>query len=106
MNIHEFQGKSLLKAYNVAIQEGFVAETPGQAIIAAQQLEEKFNSRFFVIKAQINPDVIGPDAPRQKAQTEVPAPGRKVPPPPVGLRLSDLASVVAAAPQAALQTED
>lgn len=54
MNIHEFQGKSLLKAYNVEIQEGFVAETPEQAIIAAQQLKEKFGSRFFVIKAQIH----------------------------------------------------
>ena len=32
MNIHEFQGKSLLKAYNVDIQEGFVAETPEQAV--------------------------------------------------------------------------
>lgn len=54
MNIHEFQGKSLLKAYNVAIQEGFVAESGGQAIIAAQQLKEKFNSQFYVIKAQIH----------------------------------------------------
>lgn len=54
MNIHEFQGKSLLKAYDVEIQEGFVAETPEQAIIAAQQLKEKFGSRFFVIKAQIH----------------------------------------------------
>ncbi|MGE5421228.1 MAG: ADP-forming succinate--CoA ligase subunit beta [Chloroflexota bacterium] len=54
MNIHEFQGKSLLKAYNVAIQEGFVAETPGQAEIAARQLKEKFNSQFYVIKAQIH----------------------------------------------------
>lgn len=54
MNIHEFQGKSLLKAYNVDIQEGFVAETPEQAIIAAKQLQQKFGSQFFVIKAQIH----------------------------------------------------
>jgi succinyl-CoA synthetase beta subunit len=54
MNVHEFQGKSLLKAYDVDIQEGFVAETPDQALIAARQLKEKFGSDFFVIKAQIH----------------------------------------------------
>ena len=41
MNVHEFQGKSLLKAYNVDIQEGFVAETPGQAVTIAKQIKEK-----------------------------------------------------------------
>ena len=54
MNVHEFQGKSLLKAYNVDIQEGFVAETPEQAMMVAKQLQEKFGSGFFVIKAQIH----------------------------------------------------
>ena len=54
MNIHEFQGKSLLRAYNVDIQEGFVAETPEQAILVAKQLQEKFGSKYFVIKAQIH----------------------------------------------------
>jgi succinyl-CoA synthetase beta subunit len=54
MNIHEFQGKSILKAYNVDIQEGFVAENSGQAVIAARQLREKFGSQFFVVKAQIH----------------------------------------------------
>ena len=54
MNIHEFQGKSLLRAYNVDIQEGFVAETPEQAILVAKQLQEKFGSQYFVIKAQIH----------------------------------------------------
>ncbi len=54
MNVHEFQGKSLLKAYNVDIQEGFVAETPEQAVTVAQQLKEKFGSDFFVVKAQIH----------------------------------------------------
>jgi len=47
MNIHEFQGKSLLRAYNVEIQEGFVAETPDQAIMVAGQLKEKFGSDFL-----------------------------------------------------------
>jgi succinyl-CoA synthetase beta subunit len=54
MNLHEFQGKSLLKSFNVDIQEGFIAETPEQAIIAAEQLKEKFGSDFFVVKAQIH----------------------------------------------------
>ncbi|MEI6049592.1 MAG: ADP-forming succinate--CoA ligase subunit beta [Bacteroidota bacterium] len=54
MNVHEFQGKSLLKAYNVDIQEGFVAETPEQAVMVAGQLKEKFGSEFFVVKAQIH----------------------------------------------------
>ncbi len=54
MNIHEFQGKSLLRAYNVDIQEGFVAETPDQAVLVASQIREKFGSEFFVVKAQIH----------------------------------------------------
>jgi len=54
MNVHEFQGKSLLKAYNVDIQEGFVAETPEQAVTIAEQLHEKFGSEYFVVKAQIH----------------------------------------------------
>jgi succinyl-CoA synthetase beta subunit len=54
MNIHEFQGKSLLRAYNVDIQEGFVAETPDQAIMVAEQLHEKYGSEYYVIKAQIH----------------------------------------------------
>jgi succinyl-CoA synthetase beta subunit len=54
MNVHEFQGKSLLKAYNVDIQEGEVAESPEQAIKVAKQLKEKFGSEYFVVKAQIH----------------------------------------------------
>jgi succinyl-CoA synthetase beta subunit len=54
MNTHEFQGKSLLRAYDVDIQEGFVAETADQAIMIAKQLQEKFKTKFFVVKAQIH----------------------------------------------------
>jgi len=54
MNIHEYQGKSLLRAFNVEIQEGFVAETPEQALLVANQLHDKFGSEYFVIKAQIH----------------------------------------------------
>ena len=54
MNIHEYRGKSILKAYNACIQEGFVAGTPEQAVMVAKQLQEKFNTQWFVIKAQIH----------------------------------------------------
>lgn len=54
MNVHEFQGKSVLKAYNVDIQEGFVAETPEQAVLVAKQLKEITGSGFCVVKAQIH----------------------------------------------------
>lgn len=54
MNIHEFQGKSILRAYNVDIQEGFVANSAEQAVMVATQLKEKFNPGCFVVKAQIH----------------------------------------------------
>jgi succinyl-CoA synthetase beta subunit len=54
MNVHEFQGKSLLKAYNVDVQEGFIAESAEQAVTVAEQLREKFGSEYFVVKAQIH----------------------------------------------------
>ncbi len=54
MNVHEFQGKSILKSYNVDIQEGTVAGTPEEAKEIARQMKEKNGSDFFVIKAQIH----------------------------------------------------
>jgi succinyl-CoA synthetase beta subunit len=54
MNIHEFQGKSILRAYDVDIQEGFVAENPSQAVMVAEEIEKKFGSKFVVVKAQIH----------------------------------------------------
>jgi len=47
MNIHEFQGKSILKAYNVDIQEGSIAENFSHAVMVAEELQKKFNSKFF-----------------------------------------------------------
>ena len=38
----------------IDIQEGFVAETPEQAVTVAKQLHEKFGSDYFVVKAQIH----------------------------------------------------
>jgi succinyl-CoA synthetase beta subunit len=54
MNIHEYQGKSILKEFGVAIQEGIVAETPEQAVEAAKELKSKYNSDWVVVKAQIH----------------------------------------------------
>ncbi|WP_017813663.1 ADP-forming succinate--CoA ligase subunit beta [Paenibacillus shenyangensis] len=50
MNIHEYQGKQLLKQYGVAVPEGKVAFTVEEAVEAAQSL----GSTVCVVKAQIH----------------------------------------------------
>jgi succinyl-CoA synthetase beta subunit len=54
MNIHEYQAKEILKKYGVAVQNGFVAETPQQALEAAQKIKTEYNSDWCVVKAQIH----------------------------------------------------
>ncbi|HOZ83680.1 MAG TPA: succinate--CoA ligase subunit beta, partial [Bacteroidia bacterium] len=54
MNIHEYQGKSILKSFGVAIQEGIVAETADQAVVAAKELQNQTGTNFWVVKAQIH----------------------------------------------------
>jgi succinyl-CoA synthetase beta subunit len=54
MNIHEYQGKEILKSFGVRVQEGIVAETPAQAIEAAKKLKADYNSDWVVVKAQIH----------------------------------------------------
>ena len=54
MNIHEYQGKQILKSFGVAIQEGIVADTPEQAVEAAKKLTEQTGTQWWVIKAQIH----------------------------------------------------
>ena len=54
MNIHEYQGKELLKKYGVRIQEGIVAETADAAVAAANQLNADTGTSWYVIKAQIH----------------------------------------------------
>lgn len=54
MNLHEYQGKALLKSYGVKIQEGIVASTAAEAVAAAQQVKELYNSGWCVVKAQIH----------------------------------------------------
>ena len=50
MNIHEYQGKELLKQYGVAVLEGHVAWTPDEAEAAAAKLP----GPVFVVKSQIH----------------------------------------------------
>lgn len=50
MNIHEYQGKAILRDYGVSVPEGSVAFTVDEAVQAA----EKLNSSVTVVKAQIH----------------------------------------------------
>lgn len=54
MNIHEYQGKAILKSFGVRIQEGIVADNVEQAVEAAKKLKEDFGSDWVVVKAQIH----------------------------------------------------
>lgn len=54
MNIHEFQGKSILSQHGVRIQRGIVASTVEKAVQAAKDLNAQTGSSWFVIKAQVH----------------------------------------------------
>ena len=54
MNLHEYQGKQLLEKFNVSIQKGYVANTPGEAVDCAKKLSDETGTNIFVIKAQIH----------------------------------------------------
>ncbi len=50
MNIHEYQGKELIRRYGVAVLDGHVAWTPEEAVEAARKLP----GPVFVVKSQIH----------------------------------------------------
>lgn len=50
MNIHEYQGKEILRQYGVAVPKGHVAFSPEEAVSAAKEL----GSDVVVVKAQIH----------------------------------------------------
>src|SRR3546814_14399316 len=50
MNIHEYQAKSLLAKYGVAVPRGGVAFSPDEAVTVARQL----GGPVWVVKAQIH----------------------------------------------------
>ena len=54
MNIHEYQGKSILKKYGVSVPEGIVADTPEAAVQAARTIADKTGNNTWAVKAQIH----------------------------------------------------
>jgi len=54
MNIHEYQGKEILKKYGVRVQEGITADTAEEAVAAAEKLTADTGTSWYVIKAQIH----------------------------------------------------
>lgn len=54
MNLHEYQGKELLKKYGVSVPEGILAFTAEEAIEAAQKIQESTGSIVWAVKAQIH----------------------------------------------------
>ena len=54
MNLHEYQGKEILKGFGVAIQEGIVADTPEKAVEAAKELQKTTGTGWWVVKSQIH----------------------------------------------------
>jgi len=54
MNLHEYQGKNLLKSFGVTIQEGIVADTAKDAVAAYKKLQKDTGTEWAVVKAQIH----------------------------------------------------
>jgi succinyl-CoA synthetase beta subunit len=54
MNLHEYQGKSILEKYGVAIQRGVVVESVAESVAKAKELNAATGTEWFVVKAQIH----------------------------------------------------
>ena len=54
MNLHEYQGKEILKEYGVPTQEGYIAENLEEAINAYGKLQQMRDADVVVVKAQIH----------------------------------------------------
>ena len=54
MDLHEYQGKALLKSFGVKIQEGILCHTPEEVFAAANTLRQERNSEGCVVKAQVH----------------------------------------------------
>ncbi len=54
MNLHEYQGKSILESFGVAIQRGVVVDNAADAVTKANKLSEETGTEWFVVKAQIH----------------------------------------------------
>ena len=54
MNIHEYQSKSILKDFGVAVPFGIVVDKPEDAVEAAKKIAEKTGLETWAVKAQIH----------------------------------------------------
>ncbi len=54
MNLHEYQGKELLKGYGVRIQEGIATDSIQGAVDAANKLTDETGTQWWVVKAQVH----------------------------------------------------
>jgi succinyl-CoA synthetase beta subunit len=54
MNLHEYQGKSLLRKYDVPVAESILVEKPEDAVAAAVDLEKRTGIKIWAVKAQIH----------------------------------------------------
>jgi succinyl-CoA synthetase beta subunit len=54
MNLHEYQGKFILRQFGVSVPEGGVAFTPEEAVEIAKQIKEKTGTTVWAVKAQIH----------------------------------------------------
>jgi succinyl-CoA synthetase beta subunit len=54
MNIHEYQGKEILKSFGIVTGEAILAETPEQAVEAAKRLQQQTGTSIWVVKAQVH----------------------------------------------------
>jgi len=54
MNIHEYQGKQILKQFGVTIPSGGVAHTPQEAYDTARNIQTETGACSWAVKAQIH----------------------------------------------------
>ncbi|MBN2613891.1 MAG: ADP-forming succinate--CoA ligase subunit beta, partial [Bacteroidales bacterium] len=54
MNIHEYQGKAILKKFGVAVPYGVVISSADEAIDAAKEVAQKTGTDTWAVKAQIH----------------------------------------------------
>ena len=54
MKIHEFQGKQLLKKYQIPIQDGLIIENINDAESIISKVQKQFNTQAVIVKAQIH----------------------------------------------------
>ncbi len=54
MNLHEYQGKQILREFGVSVPVGYVAYTAEEAVEAAKKIQEETGTDTWAVKAQIH----------------------------------------------------